>query len=138
MLTRWGKRRYSDVRGCCGWSRASRGCEPARVARRAGRGRRGKTLAPQGAAKQCWSGLPEANRQAAVRWLAGRASRVVAARLPGVGAAGVDVGDLAGEGGGHDIGDRAVAVAAAGQQGERPAAWGGGGGGWGPGPPPQG
>src|SRR5215213_10786553 len=120
MLARWGKRRYSDVRGCCGWSRSSSGWEPARVARRAGRhGRRGKTLAPQWAAKQCWAELPEANRQAAMRWLAVLASRVVAVRLPGVGATGVEVGGLAGEGGGHDIGDRAVAVAAAGQQGGR-------------------
>jgi hypothetical protein len=44
MPARWGKRRYSDVRGCCGWSRSWSGCEPVRVARRAGRGRRGKTL----------------------------------------------------------------------------------------------
>jgi hypothetical protein len=43
--------------------------------------------------------LPEANRRAAVWWLAALASRVVAVRLPGVGATGVDVGDLAGEGG---------------------------------------
>src|SRR4029453_4990408 len=104
MLTRWDKRRYSDVRGCCGWSRSSSGCEPARVARRAGRhGPRGETLAPQGATKkrggktlapqwatkQCWAELPEANRQAAMRWLAVLASRVVAVRLPGVGATGV-------------------------------------------------
>src|SRR6266540_3247408 len=83
MLVRWGKRRYSDVRGCCGWSRSSSGCEPVCVAGRAGRhGRRGKTLAPQGAAKQCWAELPEANRRAAVRWLAVLASRVVAVRLP--------------------------------------------------------
>src|SRR6266536_1376593 len=41
MVSRWGKRRYSDVRGCCGWSRSSTSCEPARVARRAGRRRRG-------------------------------------------------------------------------------------------------
>src|SRR5215204_590848 len=123
MLTRWGKRRYSDVRGCCGWSRWSSGWEPARVARRSGRhGRRGKTLAPQWATKQCWAELPEANRQVAVRWLAVLASRVVAVRLAGVGVTGVDVGDLAGEGGGHDIGDRAVAVAAAREQGWRPAA----------------
>src|SRR5215218_5270635 len=100
MLTRWGKRRYSDVRGCCGWSRSSTSCEPVRVARRAGRhGRRGKTLAPPGAAKQCWAALPEANRQAAVRWLAVLASRVVAVRLPSVGQTGVDVAGLAGEGG---------------------------------------
>jgi hypothetical protein len=99
MLIRWGKRRYSDVRGCYGWSRWSSGCEPVRVARRAGRGRRGKTLAPQWATKQCWAELPEANRLAAVRWLAVLASRVVAVRLPGVGATGVDVTDLAGEGG---------------------------------------
>jgi hypothetical protein len=99
MLTRWGKRRYSDVRGCCGWSRSSSGCEPARVARRAGRGRRGKTLAPQGAANQCWAKLPEANRQAAVRWLAVLASRMVAVRLPGVDQMGVEVGELAGDGG---------------------------------------
>src|SRR5215207_10097166 len=99
MLTRWGKRRYSDARGCCGWSRSSSGCKPARVARRAGRGRRGKTLAPQWATKQCWTELPEANRRAAVGWLAVLASRVVALWLPGVGATGVEVGDLAGEGG---------------------------------------
>src|SRR5919106_1175195 len=100
MLTRWGKRRYSDVRGCCGWSRSSSGCEPVRVVRRAGRhGRRGKTLAPQGAAKQCWAELPQANRRAAVRWLAVLASRVVAAQVPGVGIAGTDVCHLAGEGG---------------------------------------
>jgi hypothetical protein len=69
------------------------------VARRAGRhGRRGKTLAQQWAAKQCWAGLPEANRRAAVWWLAVLATRVVAVRLPGVGATDVDVG-LAGEGG---------------------------------------
>src|SRR5215207_134633 len=122
MTVRQGKRRYSDVRGCCGWSRSWSGCEPMRVARRAGRGRRGKTLAPQGATKQCWAELPEANRRAAVGWLAVLASRVVAVWLPGVGVRGADVGDLAGEGGGHDIGDRAVAVAAAGRQGERPAA----------------
>jgi hypothetical protein len=97
MTVRWDKRRYSDVRGCCGWSRSSSGCEPVRVTRRAGRhGRRGKTLAPQWAAKQCWAGLPEANRRSAVGWLAVLASRVVAVRLPGVGVAGVDVGDLAG------------------------------------------
>src|SRR5512132_204267 len=99
MLTRWGKRRYSDVMGCCGWSRSSGGCEPARVARRAGRGRGGKTLAPQWAAKQCWAELPQANRRVAVGWLAVLASRVVAVRLPGVGQTGVDVGALAGEGG---------------------------------------
>jgi len=81
----------------------------------------GEDPGPQGATKQCWTELPEANRRAAVGWLAMLASRV-AVRLAGVGAAGVDVGELAGEGGGHDIGDRAVAVAAAGQQGERPAA----------------
>src|ERR687888_127262 len=63
MLIRWGKRRYSDVRGCCGWSRSSSGCEPLHVGRRAGRGRRGKTLAPQWGTKQCWAGLPEANRR---------------------------------------------------------------------------
>jgi hypothetical protein len=34
-----------------------------------------------------------------VGWLAALASRVLAARLPGVGATGVDVADLAGEGG---------------------------------------
>jgi hypothetical protein len=78
----------------------SSGCEPARVARRASRrGRRGKTLAPQGAAKQCWAELPQANRRAAVGWLAVLASRVVAVRLPGVGATDVDGRDLAGEGG---------------------------------------
>src|SRR5215207_736423 len=99
MLTRWGKRRYSDVRGCCGWSRSLSGCRPVRVARRAGRGRRGKTLAPQGATKQCWAGLPEANRRAAVRWLAVLASRVVAAQLPEAGLAGTDVWAPAGEGG---------------------------------------
>jgi hypothetical protein len=100
MVTRWGKRRYSDVRGYWGWSRSWSGCEPVRVARRAGRhGRRGKTLAPQWATKQCWAELPEANRRAAVRWLAALANRVVVVRLPGVGATGVDVGDLAGEGG---------------------------------------
>src|SRR5215218_6133973 len=99
MLTRWGKRRYSDVRGCCGWSRLSSGCEPVRVARRAGRGRWGKTLAPQWAVKECWAGLPEANRRAAVRWLAVLASRVAAARLPSVGATGVEVRDQASEGG---------------------------------------
>src|SRR6266487_3813753 len=99
MVTRQDKRRYSDVRGCCGWSRSSSGCEPVRVARRASRGRRGKTLAPQWATQECWAGLPEASRRAAVRWLAVLASRVVAARVPGVGAAGTDVADLAGEGG---------------------------------------
>src|ERR671930_1266474 len=99
MLIRWGKRRYSDVRGCCGWSRLSSGCEPAGVARRAGRGRRGKTLAPQWAAKQCWEGLPEANRRAAVRWLAVLASRVVAVQVPGTGPAGTNLWDPAGEGG---------------------------------------
>jgi hypothetical protein len=36
-----------------------------------------------------------------VRWLAVLASRVVAVPLPGVGAAGVDVGELAGEEGGR-------------------------------------
>jgi hypothetical protein len=98
MLTRWGKRRYSDVRGYCGWSRWSSGCEPARVARRAGRGRRGKTLAPQGAARQCWAALPEANRRAVVGWLAVLASQVVAAQVPEVGLAGTDVWTPAGEG----------------------------------------
>src|SRR4029453_18292207 len=100
MLTRWDKRRYSDVRGCCGWSRSSSGCEPVRVARRAGRhGRRGKTLAPQWAAKQCWAELPEANRRVAVGWLAVLASRVLAAQVPGAGAQGASVWDSAGEGG---------------------------------------
>src|SRR4029453_5172733 len=100
MLTRWDKRRYSDARGCCGWSRSSSGCEPAGGGGRGGRhGGRGKTLAPPGAAKQCWAELPEANRRAVVGWLAVLASRVVAVRLPGVGATGGDVGDLAGEGG---------------------------------------
>jgi hypothetical protein len=98
MLTRWGKRRYSDVRGCCGWSRSWSGCEPARVARRAGRGRRGKTLAPQGAVKQCWTELPEANRRVAVGWLAVLASRVVATRMPEADATGAGVWDLVGEG----------------------------------------
>jgi hypothetical protein len=118
MMTRQDKRRYSDVRGCCGWSRSSSGCEPVRVARRAGRhGRRGKTLAPQWATKQCWVELPEANRRAVVRWLAVLASRVLAARLPEVGAAGADLGGLAVKGDGHDRRDRGVAVAASGQQG---------------------
>src|SRR5512132_2506179 len=99
MTVRQDKRRYSDVRGCCGWSRSSSGCKPVRVARRAGRhGRRGKTLAPQWAAKQCWAGLPEANRRAVVGWLALLASRVVAARVADADAAGAGVGDLAGEG----------------------------------------
>ncbi len=99
MVTRWGKRRYSDVRGCCGWSRSSSGCGPVRVARRAGRGRRGKTLAPQGAPKQCWAVLPEANRRAAVRRLAALAGRVVAVRVPEAGATSAAVGDPAGDGG---------------------------------------
>ena len=99
MLTRWDKRRYSDARGCCGWSRSSSGCEPARVARRAGRhGRRGKTLAPQWAAKQCWTELPEANRRVAVGWLAVLAIRVVATRMPEEDAADAGVWDLVGEG----------------------------------------
>jgi hypothetical protein len=99
MLTRWGKRRYSDVRGWCGWSRSWSGCEPVRVVRRAGRhGRRGKTLAPQWAAKQCWTELPEANRRVAVGWLAVLASRVVATRMPEADAAGAGVWDLVGEG----------------------------------------
>src|SRR4030095_16928009 len=94
MLTRWDKRRYSDARGCCGWARSSSGGEPARVARRAGRhGRRGKTLAPPGAAKQCWAELPEANRRAVVGWLAVLASRVVAVRVAGGGGAGRGVGE---------------------------------------------
>ena len=59
----------------------------------------GEDPGPTVAAKQCWAGLPEANRRAVVGWLAVLASRVVAVRLPGVGATGVDVGDLAGEGG---------------------------------------
>src|SRR6266508_4672006 len=102
MMTRWDKRRYSDVRGCCGWSRWSSGCEPVRVARRAGRhGRRGKTLAPQWAAKQCWASLPEVNRRAVVGWLAVLASRVLAARVPDAGAAGADLGGLAVKGGGR-------------------------------------
>src|SRR6266516_5639249 len=99
MVTRRDKRRYSDVRGCCGWSRSSSGCEPVRVARRAGRGRRGKTLARQWATKQCWAGLPEANRRTAVRWLAVLASRAVAVRVPEAGATGTGVLDLADEGG---------------------------------------
>jgi hypothetical protein len=99
MLIRWDKRRYSDVRGCCGWSTWSNGCKPVRVARRAGRGRRGKTLAPLWAANQCWTELPEANRRAAVGWLAMLASRLLAAEAPEAGAAGTGVWDLAGEGG---------------------------------------
>jgi hypothetical protein len=86
------------VRGCCGWSRSSSGCEPVRVARRAGRGRRGKTLAPQWATKQCWAELPEANRRVAVGWLAVLASRVVATRMPEEDAADAGVWDLVGEG----------------------------------------
>src|SRR6266511_55044 len=104
MVTRQDKRRYSDVRGCCGWSRWSSGCEPGSVARRASRrGRRWRrlpqTLAPQWATQECWAGLPEASRsrRAAVRWLAMLASRVVAARVQEAGAAGTDVADLAGE-----------------------------------------
>jgi hypothetical protein len=54
---------------------------------------------PHRAAKQCWAALPQANRRAAIGWLAMLASRVVAVRVPGVAATGVDVGDLAGEGG---------------------------------------
>jgi hypothetical protein len=71
------------------------------VARRAGRhGRRGKTLAPQWAAKQCWAELPEANRRVAVGWLAVLASRVVATRMPEAEADAADAGvwDLVGEG----------------------------------------
>jgi hypothetical protein len=69
------------------------------VARRAGRhGRRGKTLAPQWAAKQCWAELPEANRRVAVGWLAVLASRVVATRMPEEDAADAGVWDLVGEG----------------------------------------
>ena len=33
-------------------------------------------MAPQWAAKQCWAELPEANRRAAVKWLAVLASRI--------------------------------------------------------------
>src|ERR687897_2053011 len=100
MMTRSDKRRYSDVRGCCGWSRSSNGCEPGRVARRASRrGRRGKTLAPQWATKQCWAELPEANRRAAVRSLAVLASRMVAVQVPEAGPAGGDMWAPAGEGG---------------------------------------
>jgi hypothetical protein len=70
-----------------------------RVARRAGRhGRRGKTLARQWAAVQCWAGLPEANRRVAVGWLAVLASRVVATRMPEEDAADAGVWDLVGEG----------------------------------------
>src|SRR5512132_2414631 len=100
MMVRQDKRRYSDVRGCCGWSRSSGSCKPVRVARRAGRhGRGGKTLAPQWAAKQCWAELPQANRRVAVGWLAVLASRVLAARVPEAGAPGAGVWELAGEGG---------------------------------------
>ena len=100
MTVRQDKRRYSDVRGCCGWSRSSSGCKPVRVARRAGRhGRRGKTLAQQWATTQCWAGLPEVNRRAAVGWLAVLAGRVVATQLPSMGVTGVEVRDQAGEGG---------------------------------------
>jgi hypothetical protein len=42
-----------------------------------------QTLAQQWAAMECWAGLPEANRRAAVWWLAVLAIRVVAVRLPG-------------------------------------------------------
>ena len=59
----------------------------------------GEDLAPQWAVKQCWAGLPEANRRAAVGWLAVLAGRVLATRLPQVGAAGTGAVDLAGEGG---------------------------------------
>jgi hypothetical protein len=57
-----------------------------------------QTLAQQWAVKQCWAGLPEANRRSAVWWLAVLANRVVAVRLPGVRPVGVDVAGLAGEG----------------------------------------
>jgi hypothetical protein len=46
-----------------------------------------------------WAGLPEVNRQAAVRWLAVLASRALAARALGVDPAGTEVADLAGDGG---------------------------------------
>jgi len=59
----------------------------------------GEDPGPTVGGQQCWAELPEANRRAVVGWLAVLASRVVAVRLPGVGATGVDVGDLAGEGG---------------------------------------
>src|SRR5947199_10822071 len=62
----------------------------------------GEDPGPTGATKQCWAELPEANRRTAVGWLAVLAGRVVAVRLPGVGAAGGDVGALAGEGRGQD------------------------------------
>jgi hypothetical protein len=59
----------------------------------------GEDPGPTVAAKQCWAGLPEANRRAVVGWLALLASRVVAARGPDADAAGAGVWDLAGEGG---------------------------------------
>jgi hypothetical protein len=46
-----------------------------------------QTLAQQWAVKECWAGLPEANRRSAVWWLAVLAIRVVAVRLPGAGPA---------------------------------------------------
>src|SRR5512132_1397662 len=120
MMVRQDKRRYSDARGCCGWSRSSGGCKPVRVARRAGRhGRRGKTLAPQWAAKQCWAGVPEANRRVAGGWVAVLAGRVAAARLPSVGVAGTGVAVWSVKGDGYDRGGGVGG--AAGQQGDRPA-----------------
>jgi hypothetical protein len=50
-------------------------------------------------AKQCWAELPEANRRAAIGWLAVLASRVLATGVPEAGAAGGGVAGLAGEGG---------------------------------------
>src|SRR5512132_3657289 len=136
MRVRWDKRRYSDVRGYCGWSRWSSGCEPVRVTRRAGRhGRRGKTLAHSG--RPTVLGRAAGGQPPGGGWVAGGAGqpRGVAARVPGVGPAGVGVWDLAVKGDGDD---RGAAVGAAGQQGQRPAACAAGGGVCAPVHPPAG
>jgi hypothetical protein len=63
------------------------------------------TLAQQWAVKECWAGLPEANRRSAVWWLAVLAIRVVAARVPGAGPAEPTSRTWPVKGDGHDRGD---------------------------------
>ena len=80
-----------------------------------------QTLAQQWAAvKECWAGLPEANRRSAVWWLAVLAIRVVAARVPGAGPAEPTSRTWPVKGDGHDRGD---GVGAAGRQGDPPGIW---------------
>src|SRR5918995_4238777 len=83
------KRRYSDVRGCCGWSRWSSGCEHGRVPRGPGRGRVGRRARSRGRSRGWWTACGLLGRSAGDEPSGGGA---VAGGVGGPGAVGAGVG----------------------------------------------